>query len=240
MKKPVNSKFSQALTNRFADLLRELYPKEYGKDTLVLYEPYEFIELSSKKPPIARKKTMAKLKLSSKSDAAPPTETEMTQSSIQKQHEITWNRATLGSNLASNGPWIRTQLPLLKTEPKYREFFVRADSFSVVQYYLDEHRNRCGTTLFYPSESWIREYESRKNPNANTVYEKLYEQLKENGLGQVFLPYNTTSIKRTPLKRATKQPIKKISLKKPNGKIRLKTAKKQLKPKKTKLRLKRK
>lgn len=131
-----------------------------------------------------------------------------TQSSVQKQHEITWNRSLLGSNLAPNGPWQKTQLPLLKTKSKFREFFVRVDSHSIVHYFLDENKNRTSTTLFYPSETWIREFEARKDKTAKTVYEKLYMKLKENGLGQTVL-----SSGKIPLKPTKKKP-KRVQLKK--------------------------
>lgn len=235
MKKAINKPEFEELAKIFAGLLHEVCPEEYDEDTYVLFKDYTFIDIS-KKPPIIRKKLMSNVKHKLKSSGEKkPTEEELIQSSVQKQHEITWNRALLGNNLASNGPWSRAQLPLLKTKPRTQEFFVRADGFSVVQYYLDEYRNRCATTLFYPSESWIQQYEDRKIKSGNTVYEKLYEQLKENGLGQIYLPA-TKVIPRKPLKRK-ESPIKRKKLK-TNG---TPVAKVQLKPKATKkLRLKRK
>lgn len=157
------------------------------------------------------------------------------QLSVLKQHDSTYNRAFLKHNLLPIGPYTRDKFPLLKIEKKHKEFFVRVDCCMVSRYFINENKERWFDTLFYPTDSWIKEYEEKekkftdKKKSENTegereksLDEKLYEKLKNDGLGSLCLNLNTPRKTNGKIQLKRKEKPKRLQLKKKPKRIQLK------------------
>jgi hypothetical protein len=164
---------------------------------------------------------------------------------ILKQHDQTYNRAILNSNILCVGPFPRSKFPLLKLERKHKEYFLRTDKFCINRYYLDNNKNQTTDLLFYPSDKGMEEIKRIKELEENSnLYVRLYDKLVSDGLGSIQTHIRKPLQKINLKKKGIPPPSKKLVLKKKTKKLELKAKPKKnklvLKSKSKKLKLKRK
>ena len=162
---------------------------------------------------------MGRLQLKKKDNEPKLSDSELSE---LRQHDLTYNRASIKNNILPVGPFTRSDFPLLKCEKKNKEFYTRIDMYNIDRYFIDHAtRKRTKETLFYPSPSWIKNHNDSKVIDETDYIVRLYNQLKENGLGLHSLPCNKP-VKKIQLKRKENNKPKRIQLKKKCKRIKLK------------------
>ena len=93
----------------------------------------------------------------------------------------------------SIGPFLREKFPLLKTQKKENEFFVRVDSVRIVQWFTDNGEVK-NDFFFYPSDHLLDQFQ--KNYISQQTWEyQTFMELKKTGKGS-FHPQQPNNPKR--------------------------------------------